>query len=120
MLDECLADAQAKGYAEAEPSPDIDGFDTAHKAVILASLAYGGTVPMDAVHVEGIRGLSDLDIGYAQDLGYRVKLLAVIKESDGAVEIRVDLLEILNPAGQGLLMPASPCHKLSFCGIRQS
>ncbi len=88
-FDECLADAQAKGYAEAEPSLDIDGFDTAHKAVILASLAYGGTVPMDAVHVEGIRGLSDLDIGYARDLGYRVKLLAVIGERDGAVEIRV-------------------------------
>jgi len=88
-FDECLADAQAKGYAEAEPSLDIDGFDTAHKAVILASLAYGGTVPMDAVFVEGIRGLSDLDIGYARDLGYRVKLLAVIRESDGAVEIRV-------------------------------
>ncbi len=88
-FDACLADAQAKGYAEAEPSLDIDGFDTAHKAVILASLAYGGTVPMEAVFVEGIRGLSDLDIGYARDLGYRVKLLAVIRESDGAVEIRV-------------------------------
>ncbi len=88
-FDECLADAQAKGYAEAEPSLDIDGFDTAHKAVILASLAYGGTVPMDAVFVEGIRGLSDLDIGYARDLGYRLKLLAVIKSDAGAVEIRV-------------------------------
>jgi homoserine dehydrogenase len=88
-FDECLADAQAKGYAEAEPSLDIDGFDTAHKAVILASLAYGGTVPMDAVHVEGIRGLSDLDIGYAHDLGYRLKLLAVIKSDNGSVEIRV-------------------------------
>ncbi|MDP6490590.1 MAG: homoserine dehydrogenase [Kiritimatiellia bacterium] len=88
-FDACLADAQAKGYAEAEPSLDIDGFDTAHKAVILASLAYGGTVPMDAVFVDGIRGLSDLDIGYAHDLGYRVKLLAVIKSDNGSVEIRV-------------------------------
>ncbi len=88
-FDECLAEAQAKGYAEAEPSLDIDGFDTAHKAVILASLAYGGTVPLGAVFVDGIRGLSDLDIGYARDLGYRVKLLAVIKSDNGWVEIRV-------------------------------
>lgn len=88
-FDDCLADAQARGYAEAEPGLDIDGLDTAHKAVILASLAYGETVPMESVFVEGIRGLSDLDIGYARDLGYRVKLLAVIRARDGAVEIRV-------------------------------
>jgi len=85
----CLADAQALGFAEAEPSLDIDGFDTAHKAVLLASLAYGGTVAMESVYVEGIRNLSSLDIGYARDLGYKVKLLAVIRSDDGAVEIRV-------------------------------
>ena len=88
-FDEVLADAQAQGYAEADPGLDIDGFDTAHKAVILASLAYGGTVPMEAAHVEGIRGLAATDIRYAADLGYRLKLLAVIRQQDEEVEIRV-------------------------------
>jgi homoserine dehydrogenase len=84
-----LREAQAAGFAEADPSLDIDGFDTAHKAVILASLAYGSMFPMEAVHVEGIRDLSDLDIRYALDFGYRIKLLAVIKQNDGKVEVRV-------------------------------
>jgi homoserine dehydrogenase len=84
-----LADAQSHGFAEADPSLDIDGVDTAHKAVILASLAYGFHVPMSAVHVEGIRGLSETDIRYAGDLGYKIKLLAVIRHSDGAVEVMV-------------------------------
>ena len=66
-----------------------EGASSTRRAVILASLAYGGTVPMEAVFVEGIRGLSALDIGYAHDLGYRVKLLAVIRSEAGAVEIRV-------------------------------
>jgi len=68
---------------------DIDGLDTAHKAVILASMAYGFYVPMESVRVEGIRNLSDSDIQYALDLGYRIKLLAVIKHTDGGVEVRV-------------------------------
>ena len=88
-FDEVLKAAQAAGYAEAEPSLDIDGVDTAHKAVILASLAYGFPVPMSAVHVEGIRGMAPMDIAYAAELGYRIKLLAVIKHVDGEVEVRV-------------------------------
>ena len=88
-FDDVLAEAQAKGYAEADPGLDIDGLDTAHKAVILASLAHGFHVPMDAVHVEGIRGLAEIDIQYALDFGYRIKLLAVIKASAGQVEVRV-------------------------------
>jgi homoserine dehydrogenase len=84
-----LAAAQKEGYAEADPGLDIDGFDTAHKAVILASIAYGFFVPLEAVHVEGIRALSEVDIQYALDLGYRIKLLAVVKRSDAGVEVRV-------------------------------
>lgn len=87
-FDRALKDAQKAGYAEAEPSLDIDGIDTAHKAVILASLAYGFHVPMNAVMVEGIRGFNAADITYALELGYRVKMLAVIKEVNGEVEIR--------------------------------
>ena len=86
---EVLADAQKLGYAEAEPSLDIDGFDTAHKASILASLAYGHWFGMDPVTVEGIRDISLADLRYADELGYRIKLLAIIKAIDGSVEIRV-------------------------------
>ncbi len=88
-FERALKDAQKAGYAEAEPGLDIDGIDTAHKAVILASLAYGFHVPMPTVAVEGIRGIEAVDIRYAGELGYRIKMLAVIKEIDGEVEIRV-------------------------------
>ncbi len=88
-FDDVLAQAQKLGYAEADPSLDIDGFDTAHKAVILASLAYGRPIPMREVSVEGIRGLADMDIRFALDLGYRIKLLAVIKRADAGIELRV-------------------------------
>jgi homoserine dehydrogenase len=85
-----LKEAQEQGYAEAEPSLDIDGLDTAHKAVVLASLAYGFPVPMNAVHVEGIRSIDQVDILNAGKMGYRVKLLALIKRVDGEVEVRVN------------------------------
>jgi homoserine dehydrogenase len=88
-FDDALQAAQEAGYAEADPALDVDGFDTAHKAAILAALAYGSAVPLEAVHVEGIRGLSEIDIEYAFDLGYRVKLLAVIKSDGSSCEVRV-------------------------------
>ena len=84
-----LADAQKLGYAEANPSLDIDGFDTAHKTAILAALAFGEWFGLDPVHVEGIRDLELADLRYAEELGYRIKLLAVIKESDGDVQMSV-------------------------------
>jgi homoserine dehydrogenase len=86
---EVLKEAQDQGYAEADPSLDIDGIDAAHKLQILASIAYGGSVDFDAIHVEGIRGIDPADIQYAKELGYRVKLLAIAKETDGEVEVRV-------------------------------
>lgn len=89
-FDTVLADAQKLGYAETPPDLDIDGIDTAHKAVVLASLAYGAPVPMDAFTIEGIRGLSHREIEYAGELGYRIKLLAVIREVNGEVEMRVE------------------------------
>jgi len=88
-FEEVLRDAQAAGYAEADPSLDVDGIDTAHKAVILASLAYGFPIPYTAVEVEGIRRVSVLDIQYARELGYRIKLLAVIRHEAGAVLVGV-------------------------------
>jgi homoserine dehydrogenase len=88
-FDAVLREAQAEGYAEAEPGLDIDGTDTAHKAVILASLAYGFNVPMKRIPVEGIRGIGAADIAYTAELGYRVKLLAIIKRVGSEVEVRV-------------------------------
>ena len=84
-----LADAQKLGYAEANPSLDIDGFDTAHKTAILAALAFGEWFGLDPVHVEGIRDLELADLRYAEELGYRIKLLSVIKESEGNIQMSV-------------------------------
>ena len=84
-----LADAQKLGYAEANPSLDIDGFDTAHKTSILASLAFGKWFSQDEVYVEGIRDLALSDLSYADELGYRIKLLGIIKDNNGALEMRV-------------------------------
>jgi homoserine dehydrogenase len=89
-FDEILADAQALGYAETPPDLDIDGIDTAHKAVVLASMAYGAPVPMDACPTKGIRGLAGQEIANADELGYRIKLLAIIKDNDGEVELSVE------------------------------
>jgi len=84
-----LADAQALGYAEADPSFDIDGVDAAHKLAILAALAFGSEVNFSAVHIEGIRRISALDISFAEDLGYRIKLLGIARETSDGVELRV-------------------------------
>ncbi|HEY2616634.1 MAG TPA: homoserine dehydrogenase [Acetobacteraceae bacterium] len=90
---EVLADAQKLGYAEADPSFDIDGIDAAHKLAILAALAFGRPVAFDAVHVEGIRNVSALDIAFASELGYRIKLLGIARQTDGGpaggIEARV-------------------------------
>jgi len=87
---EALAEAQAGGYAEADPTLDVNGWDAAHKAIILASLAYGFWVPADKIFVEGIENITARDIAFAREMGYRIKLLAVIKtDASGAVEVRV-------------------------------
>lgn len=88
-FDEILADAQKLGYAEANPSLDIDGFDTAHKACILSALAYGFQPSLDQVQVEGIRNLNGLDVKYAAEFGYRIKLLAVVAKHDADIEVGV-------------------------------
>ena len=88
--EEVLAEAKRLGYAEADESLDVDGIDAAHKACILASLAYGFWVKMSEVHVEGIRSVSALDIAFARKLGYAIKLLAIIKPAEArAVQVRV-------------------------------
>ncbi|QCN94092.1 homoserine dehydrogenase [Azospirillum argentinense] len=84
-----LADAQKLGYAEADPSFDIDGVDAAHKLAILTSVAFGTPVDFKSVHVEGIRHVSAVDFDYADALGYRIKLLGIARRTDHGIEQRV-------------------------------
>lgn len=88
-FEDVLAEAQAKGYAEADPTADIGGWDAARKAAILASIAFNTRVTLDDVYVEGITDVSLQDIDYATELGYVVKLLAVAKEHENRVNVRV-------------------------------
>ncbi|MBQ1568318.1 MAG: homoserine dehydrogenase [Kiritimatiellae bacterium] len=88
-FDVVLKDAQKLGYAEANPSLDIDGFDTAHKACILAALAFGFQPDVKSVQVEGIRNLAGEDVKYAADFGYRIKLLATVTRQGDEVEVGV-------------------------------
>jgi len=88
-FDVCLADAQRLGYAEADPTFDIGGFDSAHKLAILASLAFGAKIDADAVSVEGIQSISLADLAAADELGYRIKLLGVAERTQKGVEQRV-------------------------------
>ncbi|TMH31454.1 MAG: homoserine dehydrogenase [Betaproteobacteria bacterium] len=84
-----LKEAQALGYAEADPSFDIEGVDAAHKATIMSAIAFGIPVQFDKAHVEGITTLQAADITYAEQLGYRIKLLGITKRRDDGIELRV-------------------------------
>jgi homoserine dehydrogenase len=84
-----LKEAQAQGYAEADPTFDIGGFDTAHKLALLTSLAFGTRVSFDSVYIEGIEQIAPADIEAADDLGYRIKLLGVALRTESGIEQRV-------------------------------
>ena len=86
---EVLAEAQKLGYAEADPSFDVDGIDAAHKLAILAGLAFGAAVNFAGVHIEGIRHIAPLDLEFAKELGYRLKLLGIARMTDHGIEQRV-------------------------------
>ena len=88
-FEECLGEAQRLGYAEADPSFDIDGFDAAHKLAILSTLAFGTAIDLAAIHVEGIRSITPADLRAAHDLGYRIKLLGVAQRTKEGIETRV-------------------------------
>ncbi|MFN4088644.1 MAG: homoserine dehydrogenase [Alphaproteobacteria bacterium] len=88
-FEDVLAEAQRLGYAEADPSFDIDGIDAAHKLAILTSLAFGTRVDPDAVQADGIRHVSALDIRFAEELGYRIKLLGIARRTRHGIEQRV-------------------------------
>ncbi|HEY6010285.1 MAG TPA: homoserine dehydrogenase [Nitrospirota bacterium] len=88
-FDEVLKEAQAKGYAEADPTFDIEGIDSAHKLAVLTMLAYGTPVKFNDIYTEGISKITPIDIEFARDLGYKIKLLAITKMVNHEVEARV-------------------------------
>ncbi len=88
-FDVVLKEAQRLGYAEADPTFDIEGVDAAHKITLLSSLAFGIPVQFDKAHIEGISKLDAVDIQYAEQLGYRIKLLGISKRTEEGVELRV-------------------------------
>ena len=88
-FEDCLKDAQRLGYAEADPTFDVGGFDTAHKLSLLTSLAFGTEIDSEAVYVEGIASIKPLDLVMADELGYRIKLLGVAERTATGIEQRV-------------------------------
>ncbi|MDD4002674.1 MAG: homoserine dehydrogenase [Clostridia bacterium] len=88
-FNDVLKDAQQKGYAEADPTADVDGFDAAYKLSILSSLAFNVKVPIEKVYREGIRNISKKDIEYGKEFGYELKLLAIGKRGENGIEARV-------------------------------
>jgi homoserine dehydrogenase len=111
---EALGEAQAAGYAEADPTLDVEGIDSAHKLQILASLAFRTQLDLKDIYTAGIAGLEAVDIAYARDLGYRVKLLAIAKTTDGALEARVH--PTLIPAGSPLAAVSGPFNAILVTG----
>ena len=126
-----LADAQRLGYAEADPTADVDGLDAADKIAILASLAFGGRIKLPEVHCEGIRQVSAADIGYADKLGFVIKLLAVAKrdsqfptEAPEQLQLRVHPtlvpkshpLASVNDVNNAILIEGEPIGQVMFFG----
>ncbi len=88
-FDDALSEAQQKGYAEADPSFDVNGIDTAHKIAILTALVYGMNINLPDVYIEGISKITPLDVEFAEHFGYRIKLLAISKKKGNQIEARV-------------------------------
>lgn len=88
-FDDVLAEAQKLGYAEADPTFDVDGIDAAHKLTILASIAFGIPLQFDAVYIEGIHHITTEDVKYAEELGYRIKHLGIARRRESGIELRV-------------------------------
>ncbi|WP_075222337.1 homoserine dehydrogenase [Acuticoccus yangtzensis] len=113
-FDECLADAQRLGYAEADPTFDVDGFDTAHKLAILASIAFTTEIDAEAMNVEGIRNIEAADIAAAAELGFRIKLLGIATMTEDGVDQRVHPTMV--PRGTALAETSGVTNAVSVRG----
>lgn len=124
-----LTDAQALGYAEADPTADVDGLDAADKIAILAALAFGGRIDREKIYCEGIRNVSAADITYAENLGFVIKLLAIAKLPDGqnttdSIQVRVHPtlvpvnhpLASVNDVNNAILVEGDPIGQVMFYG----
>ncbi len=109
-----LAEAQAKGFAEADPSADVDGHDAAAKIAILASIAFNSRVTVDKVPVEGIRGITPIDIEYASEMGYAIKLMAIARRESDGIDVRVHPAMI--PVGHPLAKVAGVYNAIYVTG----
>ena len=123
--EEALNEAQKKGYAEADPSKDIDGFDAFNKILILSAIAFRAKIYPDNIYYEGIRNISKLDIEYARELGYTVKLLALARNTGTDLDIRVHpalipkkhTLANIGGAYNGILVRGGDFGDLTFSGL---
>lgn len=124
-FDDVLAEAQRLGYAEADPSADVDGYDAADKIAILASLAFGQQVPLKSVHREGITGITRGDIRYAEQLGFTIKLLAIAqREANDSLQVRVHPtlvpqshpLANINGVTNAIAIQGEPLGQVTFIG----
>ncbi len=121
---QCLKAAQELGYAEADPTFDVEGYDTAHKLALLTALAFGTEVDADAIYVEGISNVAPLDLKMAEELGYRIKLLGVAERTPAGVEQRVHPTMVPRTAQIAQVMGvlnavsinAEPVGELTFVG----
>lgn len=113
-FDECLADAQRLGYAEADPAFDVDGHDTAHKLAILSAIAFTTELDASAVLVEGIRGIEPADLGAARELGFRIKLLGIATMTAEGVDQRVHPTMV--PRGSALAETGGVTNAVSIRG----
>ncbi|HEY1472767.1 MAG TPA: homoserine dehydrogenase [Pseudolabrys sp.] len=114
---ECLTEAQRLGYAEADPSFDIEGHDTAQKLAILASLAFGTKVDQSAIYVEGISSITPADLSAADELGYRVKLLGVAVKTDKGIEQRVHPTMVRKDSAIAQVMDVTNAVTVDAAGI---
>ncbi|MEM0907856.1 MAG: homoserine dehydrogenase [Pseudomonadota bacterium] len=113
-FDDCLAEAQRLGYAEADPTFDVDGFDTAHKLAILSSIAFTTEIDAGAVLVEGIRAIEPADLNAARELGFRIKLLGIATLTDEGVDQRVHPTMV--PRGSALAETSGVTNAVSIRG----
>ncbi len=113
-FDDCLADAQRLGYAEADPTFDVDGFDTAHKLAILSSIAFTTAIDSDSVLVEGIRAIEPADLDAAEELGFRIKLLGIATMTAEGVDQRVHPTMV--PRGSALAETSGVTNAVSIRG----
>lgn len=123
-FEEALEKAKSEGYAEADPSLDVDGYDTAHKLAILSAIAFGTPINYDDVYIEGISAITPMDIEFAAQCGYRIKLLAITKYDGSTVEARVhptmipfaDLLSNVNGTMNAVTVTADAVGDLVLYG----